>query len=109
MCESRWPSWAPRPNNNNNEPYGFCGRKATSNHAYALVTSEDIKLYIHSPPFFFPQIRAKLEREVEEARGLAETARKEVTSLHESHQESVRTVATLQQQLEDVKVCGVAS
>ena len=32
--ESRWASWAPRPN----EPYGFCGRKATLNHAYALVT-----------------------------------------------------------------------
>ena len=48
---SRWLSWAPRPN----EPYGFCGSKATLNHAYALVsvcpqyinpTSEDIKLYI---------------------------------------------------------------
>ena len=36
---------------------------------------------------------------------MAETARKEVTSLHESHEESVKTVATLQQQLEDVKVC----
>ena len=49
----RWLSWAPRPN----EPYCFCGRKATLNHAYALVTvcpyyvnpaSEDIKLYIIS-------------------------------------------------------------
>ena len=29
VWESRWPSWAPRPN----EPYGFCGRKATVNHA----------------------------------------------------------------------------
>ena len=34
MCESRWPSWVPRPN----EPYGFCERKATLNRAYALVT-----------------------------------------------------------------------
>ena len=35
MWKSRWPSWAPRPN----KPYGFCGRrKATLNHAYALVT-----------------------------------------------------------------------
>ena len=51
VWESRWPSWAPCPN----ETYGFCGRKATMNHAYALVTvcpqyvnptSEDIKLYI---------------------------------------------------------------
>ena len=38
-----------------NEPYGFCGRKGTLNHAHALVTvcplmcqptSEDMKLYI---------------------------------------------------------------
>ena len=34
VWKSRWPSWAPRPN----EPYGFCGRKATLNHAHALVT-----------------------------------------------------------------------
>ena len=36
LCESRarWPSWAFRPN----EFYGFCGRKATLNHASALVT-----------------------------------------------------------------------
>ena len=34
VWKSRWPSWAPRPN----EPYGFCGRKATLNHAYTLVT-----------------------------------------------------------------------
>ena len=50
---SKWPSWAPRPNEPN---YGFCGRKATSNHAYigtghslSLIcqpTSEDMKLYI---------------------------------------------------------------
>ena len=32
VWKSRWPSWAFRPN----EP--FCGRKATPNHAYALVT-----------------------------------------------------------------------
>ena len=32
--KSRWPSWAFRPN----EPYGFCGRKATLNRASALVT-----------------------------------------------------------------------
>ena len=52
LCESRGGRpWAPRPN----EPYGFCGRKATLNHTHALVTvcpqyvnptSEDIKLYI---------------------------------------------------------------
>ena len=29
VWKSRWPSWAFRPN----EPYGFCGRKATLNHA----------------------------------------------------------------------------
>ena len=34
VWKSRWPSWAFRPN----EPYGFCGRKATLNHAYAMVT-----------------------------------------------------------------------
>ena len=34
VWESRWPSWAPRPN----EPYGFRGRKATLSHAHALVT-----------------------------------------------------------------------
>ena len=34
VWESRWPSWAFRPN----EPYGFCGSKATVNHASALVT-----------------------------------------------------------------------
>ena len=34
VWKSRWPSWAFRPN----EPYGFCGRKATLNHAHALVT-----------------------------------------------------------------------
>ena len=34
VWNSRWPSWAFRPN----EPYGFCGRKATLNHASALVT-----------------------------------------------------------------------
>ena len=27
VWKSRWPSWAPRPN----EPYSFCGRKATLN------------------------------------------------------------------------------
>ena len=46
MWESRWPSWAVRPN----EPSGFHGHKAILNHALALVsacpcqlTSEDIK------------------------------------------------------------------
>ena len=34
VWKSRWPSWAFRPN----EPYGFCGRKATLNHTSALVT-----------------------------------------------------------------------
>ena len=34
VWKSRWPSWAFRPI----EPYGFCGRKATLNHASALVT-----------------------------------------------------------------------
>ena len=29
VSKSRWPTWAFRPN----EPYGFCGRKATLNHA----------------------------------------------------------------------------
>ena len=29
LCESRWPSWAVRPN----EPSGFRGRKAILNHA----------------------------------------------------------------------------
>ena len=50
MPKSRWPSWAPRPN----ESYGLCGRKATLSLAYALIslslicqpTSEDVKLYI---------------------------------------------------------------
>ena len=35
VWKSRWPSWAFRPND---RPYGFCGRKATLNHASALVT-----------------------------------------------------------------------
>ena len=41
VWKSRWPSWAFRPN----EPYGFCGRKATLNRASALVTvlSTDIR------------------------------------------------------------------
>ena len=34
VWKSRWPPWAFRPN----EPYGFCGRKATLNRASALVT-----------------------------------------------------------------------
>ena len=34
VWESRWPSWAVRPN----EPSGFCGRKAILNHTSALVT-----------------------------------------------------------------------
>ena len=29
VWKSKWPSWAFRPN----DPYGFCGRKATLNHA----------------------------------------------------------------------------
>ena len=33
MTESRWPSWAVRPN----EPYSFYGRKAILNHAHALA------------------------------------------------------------------------
>ena len=33
--ESRWPSWAVRPN----EPSGFRGRKAILNHAHALVSA----------------------------------------------------------------------
>ena len=32
-AESRWPSWAFRPN----DSYGFCRRKATLNHASALA------------------------------------------------------------------------
>ena len=35
VWESRWPSWAVRPN----EPSGFCGRKAILNHASALVSA----------------------------------------------------------------------
>ena len=35
VWESRWPSWAVRPN----EPYGFRGRKAILNHAHALVSA----------------------------------------------------------------------
>ena len=35
VWESRWPSWAVRPN----EPSGFRGRKAISNHASALVSA----------------------------------------------------------------------
>ena len=35
VWESRWPSWAVRPN----EPYGFRGRKAVLNHASALVSA----------------------------------------------------------------------
>ena len=34
VWKSRWMSWASCPN----EPYGFCGGKATLNHASALVT-----------------------------------------------------------------------
>ena len=34
VWKSRWPSLAPSPN----EPYGFCGCKATLNRAYTLVT-----------------------------------------------------------------------
>ena len=34
VWKSRWLSWSFHPN----EPYGFCGRKATLNHASALVT-----------------------------------------------------------------------
>ena len=35
VCESRWPSWAVRPN----KPSGFCGCKAIVNNASALVTA----------------------------------------------------------------------
>ena len=35
VWESRWPSWAVRPN----EPSGFCGRKATLNDASAALVS----------------------------------------------------------------------
>ena len=35
VWESRWPSWAFRPN----ESYGFRGRKAILNHAHALVSA----------------------------------------------------------------------
>ena len=35
LCESRWPSWAFRPN----EHYGFRGRQAILNHADALVSA----------------------------------------------------------------------
>ena len=39
MWKSRWPSWAPRPN----EPNGFCGGKATSNHSLSLICQPDIR------------------------------------------------------------------
>ena len=35
LCESRWTSWAVRPN----EPSGFRGRKELLNRASALVTT----------------------------------------------------------------------
>ena len=35
VWESRWPSWAVRPN----KPSGFCGRKDLLNHASALVSA----------------------------------------------------------------------
>ena len=35
IVQSRWPSWVVRPN----EPSGFRGRKAISNHASALVSA----------------------------------------------------------------------
>ena len=44
MWESRWPSWAVRPN----EPSGFLGRKAISNHASALVSA--CPLYVNRHP-----------------------------------------------------------
>ena len=54
VWESKWTSWAVRPN----EPSGFRGRKDLLNHASALVclslicqpTSEDIKHPFTSPP-----------------------------------------------------------
>ena len=45
VWKSRWPSWAPRPN----EPYGFCGRKATLNHAHALVSLSLIMMSTRHP------------------------------------------------------------
>ena len=39
VWRSRWPPWAPRPN----EPYGFCGRKATLNHVHTLVSLSPIR------------------------------------------------------------------
>ena len=44
MWESRWPSWAVRPN----EPYGFRGRKAILNHAHAFVAA--CPLYVNRHP-----------------------------------------------------------
>ncbi|KAL8594974.1 hypothetical protein ACOMHN_038771 [Nucella lapillus] len=49
------------------------------------------------------QIRRELGEGVEEARAAAEAARREASSLQESHTQSVKTVATLRQQLDDVK------
>ena len=46
----------------------------------------------------------ELEEELADARAAAETARQEMTSLKESHEQSVKMVASLQQQLEDLKV-----
>ena len=36
VWKSRWPSWAPRPN----EPHGFCGRKATLNTHWSQFVSK---------------------------------------------------------------------
>ena len=44
VWESRWPSWAVRPN----EPSGFRGHKATLNHASALVSA--CPLYVNRHP-----------------------------------------------------------
>ena len=63
LCESRGgrpgPSWAFRPN----EPYGFCRRKATLNHAHALVSvcPQYVNRHHHRPAEEFPELRSCVE------------------------------------------------
>nr|KAG5693615.1 hypothetical protein BaRGS_014635 [Batillaria attramentaria] len=48
-------------------------------------------------------LRTALQRQVKEAKQLASMSQEEVTSLQESHEESVRMVASLQQVVDDLK------
>ena len=65
VWESRWPSWAVRPN----EPSGFLGRKELLNHASALVTTCPSYVNWHlrtlsntssSPPYPLPPFSSSL-------------------------------------------------